>query len=344
MLSFQIEEKIKDIIKAFDKAEYLTTFLESLDVTFQEIEDYIEVISQGGNEATHVHNRLKSTLAGIKQNLVEVKPRKFFLTIEKLQSDIMKVKEYGFYETQLLDEIYDSLEDFSLIYETYLENYTPEDAGKMVLKAHSLVALFDGVKKGLSFYLGNIEKIVSTKNDIRELSIVLSSSMNLAEFILKLKAIEGIYEELCMLLSISTAEYPIEILKIESGSLWVKVLGNNKVIGLLTKFIESGTYYIYRNYTKEGKLISLPKKVESIESILNLRSNLEKQGIDASEMNEHIQKASVTIAKELNILISGEPEVTINSTTLSIGNEVQKQLIENSSPLKLELDKKNSNK
>lgn len=340
MLSFQIEEKIKDIIKAIDEAEYLTTFLESLNVAFQELEKHIEVISEGGNEAVHVHNQMRATFAGIKQNLVEVKPRKFFLTIEKLQSDISKVKEYGFYETQLLDEIYSSLEEFSHIYETYIDSYTPQAASKMVLKAHSLVALFDGVKKGLTFYLGNIEKTITSSNDVRELSIVLSSSMNLSEFILKLKAIEGIYSELCMLLNISTTDYPIEILKIESGSLFAKILGNNKVIGLLSKFLESGAHYIYRNYTKEGKLISLPKKAESIESILSLRSNLTKQGIDASEMDDHIQKASVTIAKELNIIISGEPEVTINNTTLSIGNEVQKQLIENNAPLKLETVKR----
>jgi len=123
----------------------------------------------------------------------------------------------------------------------------------------------------------NIEISTPDLEDGRELSIVLSSSMTLSQFILKLKALESIYQELCMLSGISIAEFPIQILKIESGSLWAKVFGHSKIIALMTNLIESGTSFVYRNYTTEGKLNSIPRKVETIESVLKLSIQLKER-------------------------------------------------------------------
>ena len=338
MLSFQIKEELERLLESFDEAKYFFDCLESIDSTFPTLNEYIQDVATGGDKASNAVNQLRNHLAQTRQKIGDVKPRSFFASLEQLQTEIKQAKEYGFNDLSQLDEIENKLDTFSHTYETYIESYSPQSAGSMVVEARSLSALLDGFRKGLGFYLANIESEVPELEDGRELSIVLPSTMTLSEFIDKLKSIEVIYNELCMLTKVSSSEFPIQILKIESGSLWAKVFGNSKVIALLTSLIESGAGFVYRNFTTEGKLVSIPKKVESVEAVLELSKKLEEQGIDIKELNDHISKSSVMVAKELNRLISGQPEIVINNSKLSIGDEIQKKLIETNAPLKLEFD------
>lgn len=338
MLSFQIKDEINKILASFEDAEYFFYCLEEINSTFNEIEEYIKLIAGGGDKATKAVNQLRNHFATLKQRVEDVRPRSFFSSIDKLQSEICHAKKFGFNNSSQLDEIENKLNSFSHSYEIYIDSYSPQSAGSMMLEARVLASLLDGFKKGLCFYLENIESSITDLENGRELSIVLQSTMTLSEFILKLQSIEKIYNELCMLFNVSTAEFPIQILKIESGSLWAKVFGDSKVIALLTNVIESGASFIYRNFTTEGKLSAIPKKIETIESILKLSEKLKKQGVDVGEITDDLKKSSVIVAKELNKLLSGQPEIVINSTKLSIGDEVQKKLIESNTPLKLESD------
>jgi len=340
MLSIQISEKIKTIITALDDAPYILETLDILEGTFLEIENRIIEIAVGGNNITNIPSHINSTLNKVRGSFSEVKPRKFFSEIENLQSNILRVKENGLLDTSLVDELHSKLDNFSHAYESYIENYHTRTSAKMVLEAHTLLSLINSMKKGLLFYQNNIESEVFQPDDKRELTIILPSTMTLAEFIIKLQSIESIYKELCDILNVSLIDYPVEIVKIESGSLFAKLIGNNKIIELIASCIEASALFMYRNYTKEGKLTSLSRKVEAIESVLNLSGNLKEQDINVEEMSEHIQKSSITIAKELDVLISGEPQVKLNKKTLSIGNELQKKLLEESTILKLETDDK----
>ena len=319
-----------------EEAHYFFECLHKINTAFQDVESHINSIAVGKDIANQAIN-LRNYLSNARLQIGEIKPRSFFSSIEKLQAEINNVKEYEFNKTLLLDNIDTKIDDFTTAYEIYLEGYTPESAGKMFMESMKIEALLEGFKSGLNFYLENIDASFEDNNG-RELSIVLSSAFTLSEFILKLQSIEKIYNELCLLSNVSSDEFPIEILKIESGSLWAKVFGDSKVIALMTSLIESGVSFVYRNYTVEGKISSIPKKVETIESILKLKSKLKKEGVDVTELTEHLNKSSIIIAKELNKLISGQAEVIINEKKLSIGDEMQKNLIESNENLKIGLD------
>jgi hypothetical protein len=337
MLSFKIKNEITNILKSMEDAHYFFECLHKINLTFQDVEKFVISIATGSDIAGHATN-LRNYLVNARSRIGEVKPRSFFSSIEKLQAELNKAKECGFNKTSQLNVIDEKINDFTSAYEKYLEGYTPQSASKMIMESRTLESLLDGFKNGLNFYLENIDTSFEDNESGRELSIVLSSALTLSEFIIKLQSIEKIYNELCMLSNVSTEDFPIEILKIESGSLWAKVFGDSKVISLMTSLIESGVSFVYRNYTVEGKISSIPKKVETIESILELKSKLEKQGVDVKELTEHLSKSSIIVVKELNKLISGQAEVTINDNKMSIGNEMQKKLIESNENLKLELD------
>ena len=291
MLSFKIKNEITNILKSMEEAHYFFECLHKINTAFQDVESHINSIAVGKDIANQAIN-LRNYLSNARLQIGEIKPRSFFSSIEKLQAEINNVKEYEFNKTLLLYNIDTKIDDFTTAYEIYLEGYTPESAGKMFMESMKIEALLEGFKSGLNFYLENIDASFEDNNG-RELSIVLSSAFTLSEFILKLQSIEKIYNELCLLSNVSSDEFPIEILKIESGSLWAKVFGDSKVIALMTSLIESGVSFVYRNYTVEGKISSIPKKVETIESILKLKSKLKKEGVDVTELTEHLNKSSI---------------------------------------------------
>ncbi len=117
----------------------------------------------------------------------------------------------------------------------------------------------------------------------------------------------------------------------------MRFIGNSKVIGLLVDFIKSSAAYLYnRNFTKEGELAAIPEKVESIEAVLNFSNKLNSAGVDTTDLNEQLKKSAVTIAKKLNFLLEGEAEITVNQQHISIGDEMQKKLIEDNSAPQLQ--------
>ncbi|WP_350608709.1 hypothetical protein, partial [Pseudoalteromonas sp. MER144-MNA-CIBAN-0113] len=86
---------------------------------------------------------LRSYLSNARLQIGEIKPRSFFSSIEKLQTEINNAKECGFNETLQLDNIDTKIDDFTSAYEVYLEGYTPESASKMFMQSIKIEALLD---------------------------------------------------------------------------------------------------------------------------------------------------------------------------------------------------------
>ncbi len=339
MLSFQIKEEIDRILTAFEDAELLFLGLKNINSLNPELREITDIIFFDDFMSPPI-NEFRDKLTTVKDT-IGVKPRSLFAAIEKFQSDIRQIKASDLTDLSQLNEIDNALESFTHIYESYIDNQNAKNAYVLVEESKTLMSLLNGFKKGLCFYVANVKAATPESEDGKELSIYLSSTLSLAEFILKLQSIERIYKELCMLTDISS---PIQILKIESGSLWIKVFGNSKVIDLMTGLVKSGVGFVYRNFTEEGKFSAIPKQIEALESILELRKKLSAEGISVDELDDHINKSAVVVSKALNTLIEGQPEIVINDSKLSIGDEAQKKLIQSNTPLKLGVDDSDINK
>lgn len=63
---------------------------------------------------------------------------------------------------------------------------------------------------------------------------------------------------------------------------------------------------LYKSFTREGKIRTLPENVDVIEKILVLRGKLRTAGIDVTEIDEQIRHSSIVIASELNKLLNSD--------------------------------------
>lgn len=70
----------------------------------------------------------------------------------------------------------------------------------------------------------------------------------------------------------------------------------------------------------------ISQKAESIDELLGLTSRLHAAGIDTSQMDEHIRKSAVVLAKELSTLLDKQANVTINGESFSAGADMLRKI------------------
>lgn len=336
MLSFQLRDEARKLLVAFEEANSFFSMLGAINSSFPKIDSYLVMIGEGGSQTSNAVNDLRSHLSSLRNVVKDINIREFYSSLEGFQQQLENTKKLNLDELSIINLISNRINIFADKYEVFISSYRAQDAAPVITESIYLFSLLNGFKATLLFFESNLEGKNHEIESLEGFSLLLPTSMNLNQFAVKLIAIDEIYNELCSLLNISTSEYPLKISKIESGSLWAKVLGNNRVVGLMVDFLNSSASYVYRNYTNEGKLTAIPRKLDAVNSVLEFKSKLEKEGIDTEEIKEHVSKAAVLIAKELNTLLDGQPEITINNKKHSVGEEIQKRLLELDRPLKLE--------
>jgi len=310
MLSYHVNHRLEIILDQINGVNY---FLENINVLADGLNDFDDIFKKmSENDVNSVYSFSKK-LTNFKSKIKLIKPRKFFSELEQLELILDNISEEMFEEKDVL-KLRSYLDDFSNKYENFLESHTTFDIFMLMQSAKAIQSQVDTLLYMFNFYLRISEnQEIKQKDDYESLSIILSSSMTLSEFVKKLEAIEKIYDELIALFDISSTNNPLQIHKIESGSLFAKIAGNKKIIELMTHFIGSSVSFLYRNYTDEGKLDALPRKYDAIEKALEFSKQLNDAGLDTKSIDEEIQKSAVIIAKELTNLVANESEIIVNN-------------------------------
>lgn len=228
------------------------------------------------------------------------------------------------------------LEGFAWSYEKFIREHDETVAIDVMVQAKSLRTSLHDVRSVLSFVR---QSITGSEPDVEQeglVSFFLHPDNELSSVITKLKAIQVIYSELCRVLNVSVPEHPLRIVNLESGSLWLRLFGESKVVTLMTDLVRSSLGFMYRHFTKEGMLTSIPMKVEEIESVIALEQRIRDLGVDTTEMRENLRISGVVIAKQLNSFLMGEGVVVINGEVHSIGSTLDKTYLERSKLLLLD--------
>jgi len=332
MNSFEISSKVKKITTSVDSdyillTEFLSVISEFCDKIFLK-RSYEIFESKETNSTITMINDLKAKMSESKNQNLRFSPKNIFMQLNDLRNEIRDFND----ETgeDYLGFLLFQIDDFTNAYEEYVKNYNYSSTTKLLINGKT----FSEVLKSSIRTMNHIDELMTVeekKMDINNDIIILEfkSYQRYTDFKDKLNSIYNIYDELCLLLNISTSEYPLEIVKIESGSLFSKIFGQSQVIKMMTNIIEKSISFIYRNSTVEGKINNIPKKVEAIEAVIGLENLLHQNNIDTSEIKENIAKASVQLSNDLNKLLSHEPVIKVNDKIYSFGVELENQLLEN---------------
>ena len=229
------------------------------------------------------------------------------------------------------------IDKFTTDLENYWRNHKIEDAYVLIVTGARLESELRTLRTSASIIQASLTPPAPEKTaDEESLSLYLPGENDLAAFGRKLSAVASLYGEFCELLEVSTAKYPLRIVKVESGTTWIDVVGNAHVIQFVILAISNGAYYLYRNYSREGGLAQIPKAADAIERLLRIDDEMSKRGLDVTKLRERIVKVSIKVAENLDTLLKGEEEVQINGASHPTTPERQQQLIAGKAILKLE--------
>jgi hypothetical protein len=213
---------------------------------------------------------------------------------------------------EVRENVSQHLERFADAYEDFVKHYSSQTTFTLTSAARDLHIALRSVQLVGHLAAEAFEQSPRAVDDGATIEFVFSTTPSPEELAQKLAALAAIYSKLAELLSVSTAAEPLRIMRLESGSWWIKLLGSIPVISVMAAVAKAGAGYFYRNFTREGRLSELPRRVELLDQFLELRSKLEGQGLNTAELTENIDKATVVLAMELNTLLSGDAGVIID--------------------------------
>lgn len=103
-------------------------------------------------------------------------------------------------------------------------------------------------------YINDINKQLSFGSEDEGLEISLLNDRFEKETYSKVTdPIYLIYEKICEIGNIDLKEEPLQIIRMETGSFFIKFIGNKSILKLISSILESFHKIIIRNYTREGK-------------------------------------------------------------------------------------------
>lgn len=340
MHTFELQQNISQFFDGLESWQPFISVLSSLAESAATMERSLIGIARGGDQLHSHANQVHNYLAQTQRTTSAINNRNFFKALEHFQRSITQLHSIGAPSAKLITGLSDEVEEFADIYDGFISSPSADKALPLLLSAKVLYVKFGAIIELLQFIQESVGEYDVPSSSEASLSLLLPAHLDVTEFARKLVAIQSLYTELCMLLSVSESTHPLRISKIESGSLWVKVFGESKVIYLVVSFVENAASWLYRNYTVEGKIASIPRRVEAVDSLLRLREQLKESGLDTVGMEEHIEKSAVVISKSLSDLLDGQPSVTLNKQTISIVSEQQKLFLERTVPRQLENSEK----
>lgn len=333
MTSNELSQKLSRLLDILDDDNLLINLLSELASVYDELIPVItEVMATDFSKETGFYSFLNDKQKKVKiviDKVKTVRPAKILIGLDKLVDDLQELSHSGRRDLLVFSSISTEIQTFYHEYEKSINNYTWAQTLNLMIAAKKLYNSILVYRDFVSLIKADLESTIDIPQDNKVASFFFQFTTEYEEFLNKLLAIDGLYSELCILANVSQSQYPLRIIKIESGSLWLKLFGESKVITLLTSLIESAASFFYRNFTNEGKITSLPRSVEAIEAILALTKKLEAEGIDVSAAKDNLQKAAVIMSAQLNQLLLKEPSIEIDGKKHSVAEALQdKYLLE----------------
>lgn len=337
MLQVHLVDRVRKALDALEAASELIGVLEKLEQYNLELDKRMADLAQGGSKLGEYATAVHSHLSNLPKLTRSFNSRSIFRTTERVHEALAASLVADARGGENLSHVLSCLDEFANRYDAFITHQAASNAFTLLQSAKRLRAEGEVLAGVLRYFEENLSW-ADRHDGEGELSIVLGSVGDVAQFAEKLKALQRIYSELCLLLAVSESEHPLRIGKIESGSLWAKVFGEPRVLKLIGDFLEASVQYLHRNYTAEGKIGAVPSKIQSLDAVLELSRRLEEEGVDTSAMKDELGKGAYYLAKELSTLLADQPVIEVNGRIHSLGETFKRSFIESAITPRLRIE------
>ncbi|MDD3304076.1 MAG: hypothetical protein PHP54_04080 [Clostridia bacterium] len=250
----------------------------------------------------------------------------------EIKKEIETYKIKNKIKTDYIENFFEYTDNMLQIYQEWIQNLNDKEyairLGKQFVKYERFFVTCKNVYNNfLDLYTDN-EGVDSKKAiDIQLLDVEL----DLEEFNSVLNSINKIYYELgnIMYPNIGGMKYEkLKIVKIESGSIWSKLFGDENILSVFANFLNKTVDFIFNKFTIEGKLSRQQVINSSIKESLEMYETLKNMGYNVNDSNEDIQKAFLCSTKHLLNIASKSAKIRVNDQMHELNGDVKIKYLE----------------
>lgn len=171
----------------------------------------------------------------------------------------------------------------------------------------------------------------SAVEHMQPLSLSFERTTTYRSVIDKLKALETVYDELCVLADVAEENNTLSILKLEARPLWLYVEGDKHVMDMLEALFERFVTFWFRQFPAQKKLTLPSELIINTQSLIDLSDVLEKAGITfpPSQLDD-VKRAALAIQRAFLMMLAGEPTLHLNDTKHAIETAARARYIHES--------------
>ncbi len=276
MNSYQIVRHIERFLNSIQNPGYLKETLKSFDKYYPAL---MKESNSNLNEGVEFTRKINREIFFVEvENVTKI--------LDELQNELkLPVADisapnqaYIFHNSPFL-ELSNLIKDFSKRYDLYLQRYKESELEYLLKLAHTLSVMITLSISWAYTIKGNLLMSSHLQKGERQLQLIFFSVRDLKDISLKISILSEFYADLCRDLGISEDDYPLKIVKLESGSLLSILIGNTEVLNRMAKWIEEVFSFVYRNCTKEGILTyEMPVIEQRIKEFLVNTEQFKKAG------------------------------------------------------------------
>lgn len=239
-------------------------------------------------------------------------------------------RENNIIENDYIKDFIEETDNLFKIYEEFQKDDTNQT--KMINFANELMKykmlINNTLKMYSDYYLLSTNENEYEGKDVNSLSIqLLEVEYSMDEFATILKDIDISYYEIGNLLFQQTESIKykkLKILKIESGSLFSKISGEEIIIDVLKKVFKKAITWVHKGFQEGDTTLSHKKFVATLKEDAELMKILEECGCDTSASKENIEKAFNLLSKQAVHLAKSACNIKIDDEEFNMAT-VQKE-------------------
>lgn len=160
---------------------------------------------------------------------------------------------------------------------------------------------------------------------------LLQTDFTFGQFIDNLATINEIYQEIGSVIGKSpdgVGYGQLQIVKIESGSLLAKILGDKNIIEVVCLLLHKTIELAFHKFTMEGKLLRHGELMKAIKENVEVSQKLSSLGYDLTSSKEDVEKTYALATKGLLRIAASSAHIKINDEILTVNGYGQQKYLE----------------
>lgn len=203
------------------------------------------------------------------------------------------------------------LEQFYTAFETYLRGREDEAFSALLADAGHLYEHLSAVRRVLEGICQSFGHGRPVAPGAARLTLHFAELPRYADLAGRLDALAVVYHEAAGLFGINTESAPLEIVKVETGGLWMCVDGAAPAIRLVTRLVERYAAFLYQRLRSGEEDTPPTERITASQSLINLADELSR-GAAPRHSEERMRESAVVLRDAFTALLAGAAEVHVN--------------------------------